>query len=645
MSNRDEDDSFRLRVKPPKQRGQSFIGEVLRQSSKAGVTKIRRAGGQPGARLGRGHVAARFLAGSQVPNLRRVTIKTRLVNLRQAAARSTLAHLRYIEREGVGRTGEPGRAYGPTTDDADLKDFEARGRDDRHQFRFIVSAEDAEELGDLRTYTRQLMTRMEADLGTRLDWVAVDHWNTDNPHTHIVLRGKDDTGKDLIIARDYIAEGMRARASELATDWLGPRTELEIQSSLKREVHQERWTSLDRALKREMDEGPLRLERLTHHPRRQLLIGRLQHLQRMGLASETQPGEWTIRSDLEATLRALGERGDILRTMQRAMGGLQRELEIFEPRENHPPVIGRIMARGLGDEFHERGFLVVDGVDGKAHYLSLPARVNLSQYPLDAVVETRGTGEPRAIDRSIASLAVGGIYRSDHHLAVASSRPQEKQVRAEVENHVRRLEALRRAGIVERIADGVWRVPNDLPEQGRRFDARRLGEVRVEVSSDLPVGQQARALGATWLDRQLIGGGRDLATQGFGKEVREALRQRADFLVENGLATRQGHRLVLTRNLLATLRDRELASAAREITAETGLPYRQAVDGTSVSGVYRRDLRLISGRFAVLENGMEFSLVPWRPVIEQRLGQNLSAMLHGSQVSWQVGRQRGPAIS
>jgi len=93
------------------------------------------------------------------------------------------------------------------TDDADLAGFEERGREDRHQFRFILSPEDAEQLDDLRTYTRHLMARMEADLGTRLDWVAVDHWNTDNPHTHVVLRGKDDTSKDLIISRDYIAEG------------------------------------------------------------------------------------------------------------------------------------------------------------------------------------------------------------------------------------------------------------------------------------------------------------------------------------------------------------------------------------------------------------------------------------------------------
>ncbi|HMM72707.1 MAG TPA: type VI secretion protein, partial [Rhodocyclaceae bacterium] len=250
MSKQD-DDRFRVRPSAPRNRQQKFVSQVLKEVSKAGGKSVRKSGARPGARLGRGHVAASFTGRSAQPGSRRVTIKTRLVNLKQAGARATTTHLRYIEREGVGRDGEPGQAYGSITDNADLAAFEERGREDRHQFRFIVSPEDAEQLDDLRTYTRHLMSRMEADLGTRLDWVAVDHWNTGNPHTHIVLRGKDDRGKDLIISRDYIAQGMRERASELATEWLGPRTELEIQQSLRREVDQKRWTSLDRTLQRE----------------------------------------------------------------------------------------------------------------------------------------------------------------------------------------------------------------------------------------------------------------------------------------------------------------------------------------------------------------------------------------------------------
>ena len=131
------------------------------------------------------------LAGSRLgADARRVVIKSRYVVLKKAGAQSVSTHLRYIERDGVTRDGERGQAYGPETDTADLKAFEERGKGDRHQFRFIVSVEDAGELEDLRAYTRELMRRMATDLETRLDWVAVDHWDTDNPHTHIVLRGR-----------------------------------------------------------------------------------------------------------------------------------------------------------------------------------------------------------------------------------------------------------------------------------------------------------------------------------------------------------------------------------------------------------------------------------------------------------------------
>ncbi|PZW71286.1 type IV secretory pathway VirD2 relaxase [Pseudomonas sp. URMO17WK12:I1] len=641
------DDELRFRPQPgkPQQRGQPFVNQVLRQANKAGTGKSRKASHQPGARLGRGHVAARFSAQKLPSNARRVAIKTRLVNLRQAGKRSMLSHLRYIERDGVSREGDPGQAYGPVTDQADLNAFEERGRDDRHQFRFIVSPEDAEQLDDLRTYTRHLMSRMEADLGTRLDWVAVDHWNTDNPHTHIVLRGKDDTGKDLVIARDYIAEGMRNRASELATEWLGPRTELEIQQSLQREVQQERFTTLDRTLLRERKASVLSLKLLANHPRRQLLIGRLQQLQKLELAHEVRPGQWILRDDAEATLRAMGERGDIVRTMQRAMGSVQRELAVYEPGKDGSVVVGRIVAKGLADELHDRGYLVVDGLDGKAHYLRLPARTDLADYPIGGLVETRSLSEPRAVDRSIAALAAGGLYRTDHHLALARSQAVEEQdPEALVERRVRRLEALRRAGIVERLAEGVWRVPADLPEQGRQHDARRLGDVAVELRTPLPLEQQVRAVGATWLDQQLIGGNRELVDKGFGKEVREALRQRADYLVEQGLAQHKGQRVLLARNLVATLRGRELNAAAREISAQTGMNYRPVVEGQRVSGIYRRSIQLASGRYALLADDIGFSLVPWKPVIEKNLGQSVSAVIQGNSVSWQLGRQRGPSI-
>lgn len=626
---RSDDDRFRIRPGAPKQRGDAFISQLLRQASKAANATGGKRGKAPGPRLGRGHVAARFTGQSLATHSRRTTVKVRLVYLKKVGARSTISHLRYIEREGVDRQGGPGRAYGPATDEADTAAFEERGREDRHQFRFIVSPEDT-------------------DLGTRLDWVAVDHWNTDNPHTHVVLRGKDDTGKDLIISQEYITRGMRERAAELATEWLGPRTELEIQRAMAREVDQERWTSLDRSLQREAVDGLIRTERFGE-PRLQrqrlLLVGGLQQLQRMGLATETQPGTWAVHAEAESTLRAMAERGDIIRTMQRAMGAKQRDLAVFQPGDDGRTLVGRVAGKGLADELYDKGYLIVDGIDGKAHYVALPSKTELEQYPAGAVVEVKGSAEVRAADKNIAALTSDGLYRTDHHLAVAQGQavpgrdPQEV-----VAAHVRRLEALRRAGIVERLAEDLWKVSEDLAERGRQYDARRLDGVAVKLKSHLPIERQARVIGATWLDQQLIGGGKGLGDLGFGGEAKEALQKRADFLAEQGLAERRGQRMILARNLLGTLRNRELAQAAKDITADTGLEHRPVADGQRVAGIYRRSVMLASGRYAMLDDGMGFSLVPWKPVIEQRLGQQLAATMRGGGVSWEIGRQRGMSV-
>lgn len=658
------DDNFRIHPSAPKNRGQGFISKVFKHASKAssGKSSVRRPGGtgkgagtgqRPGPRLGRGHTVARFAGAKLTPMSRRVTIKTFLVNQQRASPQSLTKHLRYIERDGVGRDGKPGRAYGPQTDEADLDAFKERAADDRHHFRFIVSPEDGAELDNLHTYTRHLMNRIEADLGTRLDWVAVDHWNTDNPHTHLIVRGRDDTGKDLIIASNYIAHGFRHRAAELATEWLGPRSELEIQQTLQREVEQERWTNLDRTLQREAgDGGQVQIERFNEpnlQRQRLLLIGRLQRLQRLGLADETKPGTWAIHDDAEKTLRALGERGDIIRTMQRAMSGQPRELAVFAPGQhdgNGRTVVGRVVAKGLADELRDRSYLVIDGVDGKAHYVALNARDELANYPTGSVVEVRGAAEVRAADKNIAALASDGLYRTDHHLAIEQGRakagcdPQEV-----VTAHVRRLEALRRAGIVERVADGLWKVPGDLAERGRQYDAQRLGGIAVELKSHLPIERQARVIGATWLDQQLISGGSGLGNLGFGGEGKQAMQQRADFLVEQGLAERRGQRVILARNLLGTLRNRELVQAAKDIAADTGLEYRPMTDGQRVAGIYRRNVMLASGRYAMLDDGSVFSLVPWKPVIEQRLGQQIAATVRGGGVVWELGRFRGRSIS
>jgi type IV secretory pathway VirD2 relaxase len=549
-------------------------------------------------------------------------------------------HLRYIEREGVTREGRKGQAYGPGTDTADVESFQARGRDDRHQFRFIVSAEDGAELEDLKTFTRQLMTRMEADLETHLDWVAVDHWDTDNPHTHIVLNGHTagpGSRRDLVIAPEYMAHGMRLRASEIATEWLGPRTEIEMHQSLEREVDQPRLTHLDRALIRKASIDGISLTGNLADESQTALRGRLQKLETWGLAERVGAHRWNLKEGIASTLEAMGRQEDALHTVRRALKGQQREC-VFHDRLTSA-VVGRIAGKGLVDELGERGYLVVDGLDGRAHYLELPAGADLAEMPVNGVVEVAPPGQERSVDREILRHTRAGIYATSDHAATLRQ-SGDRDAQATVELHLRRLEALRRGGLVERLSDGVWKVPPDFADKVRALSERRGLNVSVVLRSHLPLRQQVGAIGVTWLDRQLVGTGLARSDSGFGAEVEQALRDRSGFLVRQGAAKRHGQRVIFVKDLLSTLRERDLTAAAKVLAERTGHSYRPASDGARIQGVYRHSIQLASGKFAVLDCGMNFTLVPWSRVLEGRAGQTLSAVMRGGSASWSVARQK-----
>lgn len=640
---RDDEDRFRVRPGPPRARSGAsvrFVSRLKRAAERAGpgaFTHRSPTHAKKAARFGRGHAAARLLARGVDPRARRVVIKARLVNLRRAGVGSIARHLRYIERGGVGPNGEAGRAYTADTDAADLESFKTASRDDRHQFRFIVSPEDAAELGDLRQYTRHLMSQMSRDLGTPLTWVAVDHWDTDDPHTHVVVRGVDADGRDVIIARDYLAHGMRARASELATEWLGPRTEREIRASLDREVTQERWTSLDRQLRRcRAVEGAVHLDALAPADRLRL-VGRLQHLARMDLAHVDEHGRWTLRDAHEPTLRTLGERGDILRSMHRALHGSARDLVIHDGAAPSQEISGRIASRGMIDEMGERAYVVIDAVDGRAHYVPLPARVDPGDLPINGIAELGTPTQPLA-DRNIAARARDGLYRPSQHRASLGSQADADEM---VKRHVRRLEALRRADIVERIDADTWRVPSDFMQRARAYELQHNDGLVVTVRSALSIGQQQRAIGATWLDRELLKPTPTAAPLGFGAEVRQALQQRAEFLIEQGLAQRRGQRIMFARDLLKTLHARELSQVTSRLARQLQRAVHVPVEGERVAGIYRRSLMLSSGRFALLDSGASFALVPWRPVMEGHLGQALTGVVRRGSVSWDL--QRAPS--
>jgi type IV secretory pathway VirD2 relaxase len=229
----------------------SLVGRVQQIARKGGNA---RHGARQGPRRGTGRLArgGRAALGSrQARYSRRVIVKARIVRHRCTRFRSAplARHIAYLERDGVARDASDGIMFDARSDAADTERFAGRCEADRHHFRFMVSPEDAAELADIRTFTRELMADMARDCGTALDWVAIDHWNTASPHVHILVRGVADDGSDLVIDRSYITHGLRSRAQERVTLELGPRSEREIDVALRREIGAERWTSLDQRLR------------------------------------------------------------------------------------------------------------------------------------------------------------------------------------------------------------------------------------------------------------------------------------------------------------------------------------------------------------------------------------------------------------
>lgn len=655
-----EDDEFTPRLGRQRQRSgkkaRRYLGRVVGaaiRSAEKGAIRSRRF---DGSRIGRGASMGRLLASRDRfdgMRARRAVVKTRLVRIGSKGMPAARAHLRYIQRDGVTREGAPGELYSAERDTADGKAFLQRSTSDRHQFRFIVSAEDGSEYPDLKPYIRRLMTQMEADLGTRLDWVAADHFNTAHPHTHIMLRGVDDTGQNLIIAREYISHGIRERAAELVTLDLGPRTDLEIEARLRHDIGEERLTAIDRRLIRSMDADRLVTSADRDPFQQSLRAGRLQKLASMGLADNVGGGRWQLADDLEGTLRTLGERGDIIRTMQRELTArnLQRPWigrSLFGAGDVDPePVVGRLIARGLADEHRDRHYLLVDGVDGHAHYVDIGRGGSVAPIPEGAIVRVSARSmEVRDADRAVAEVAAAnaGRYSTDRHLRYDPSATE-----AFAQAHARRLEAMRRAGAgVEREADGSWTIAADHVDRAAAYEARRHRDhpVDVEVVSARPLEQLRDIDAATWVDRELASQSPSpVRDAGFGHDVRATMAARRQWLVERQLADIDDGRFKLRTNAIVMLQGRELTREGAVLARDIGKTYVEARAGDRIEGVVARKLDLASGRFAVIEKAREFTLVPWRPALENQLGKTASGIMRADGISWRFGRARsGPEI-
>lgn len=289
----------------------------------------------------------------------RAMVKVHYFSHSGGGAAALRAHARYVARDAAARGHDPdfnqsgseeGREAETRTPEVEHRAersvfYDAMGegvdgatrvaewaRGDRRHFRLILSAENGARLSDLKSYTREVMSRAETALGTRLDWVAVDHWDTDNPHTHILLRGRTDDGRDLVIPKDYISHGFRNAARDVATERLGIRGRGDERLALERETRAHRPTRLDRMIEAQLDqtsrvrlaklEAPNKSPDLTN-----ALKARAQELRRLGLATEVRRNVFEFTPGWQDGLKAMELHLDIRKAlMQQRTQDLARDL-------------------------------------------------------------------------------------------------------------------------------------------------------------------------------------------------------------------------------------------------------------------------------------------------------------------------------
>jgi type IV secretory pathway VirD2 relaxase len=546
------------------------------------LARISLAGGK-----GRRSASGPLRAEAHHPNARRVAVKARVVRLTANGAKAAALHLRYIERDGVEKDGSKGELYGPDGPVA-RRTFEQPRLREEHQFRFIVSPEHAGDL-DLKVFVRRLMAQVERDLGRKVEWAAVNHFDTAHPHAHIVVRGVDRKGHELRLERGYIASGMRWRAQEIATQELGLRHEFEIRRAHAREVTQDRFTALDREIERLSKDGSLELR----SPKRatrvdpSILIGRLETLEAMGLAERLSSNRWSFSDGWQDDLRRLGARNDIIHQIHQAVRGDSSRYRIVREGE---PIVTWCAAKGLSDEMKGAFYVVIEAPDGFAYHLPIDARTAERASEGDLVLfGTRPELGVRSVDRRIAEATntARGIYALDP--------ASDERERASI---TRRLGELERNGLVTARSPGLWNVPPDLIE---RLETRQRAEPAHERVwlQKLPLSLERSAVhrGPVWLDKL---DETTLARWGFGADVRQAMDQRQTTLRALGIAPEDPRR------------DAKLREVERQAVGEgTASRTRQQFLARTPDG-FRGQVQVgpEGAAYAVVSDGARFVLVP-----------------------------------
>lgn len=551
---------------------------------------------------------------------------------KQKAAESLSYQARYLGRDSASRDSSGVQFYDRQREDIDAKLETTSWVNDRHHFRFIVSPENAHKLNDLKAYIREVMAQVERDLGP-LQWLAVNHSNTENPHTHILIRGKAHNGADLVMSRRYIATGIRQRASEVATFWLGERTCDELEITRTKELHVERWTSLDGILARVAKKAPeglvINSKEIHLGPYAKAtgdaLVQRLHFLKQAGLAQQLPTGKreffrqapiWRLSFDFQKQLDELAARNDVIKTLSLLLGRdaasvIPQIQNIRGPQHLAVPVRGIVVAKGPIDELSDERFIVIEDHAAKLHFARLWASETLDVAKVGSVVDVGRTSHRRhEIAQEIIHVAEHGkeaLYSTDRHRQWLSHN-HSKLTAEGIERHVRSFKSAI-VDLAQKPDSGVARSSeNAYVVDSAKLDelvARRNRNLDIRVETAFSLKEQIKAGAYTWLDREIMRASsvKDLPPNDIShnNKVKLAISQRADWLVDQGYAMRAVGDNAGTVHLLADAKTRLVTVEHNELKRRYGETLYYLREGQAIRGVYRDTAYQHRGTIAVIE--------------------------------------------
>lgn len=409
---------------------------------------------------------------------RKVIIKAKYVKNNGGSFKEKIrAHLSYIGRDHAGKDSTKPDLFSNEATQINIKNATEKFSQAEHNFRFIISPENGDKI-NLKEFSQTLVKNIETDLGVKLDWLAACHYDTNEPHVHLVISGKDKLGKKVLMSRDYISRGIRNRASQIVNKKLGIRSQQEVSKALEFDAVKNQKSILDVVIKNHIKDELLDTSRLDLRSQpflsQELIESRLAYLASKEMASYESGHTWRINPNYTAELQQLSRTSTMLEHISGGPKLSKENLKVISSKTLDDVAIkGYVVERGYIDESGNDQYLVIK-TEAQTHFY-----VELEKYSekarskvgdLVSVTLTKPFAGPKSSDVNVDLMAKahGGVYDAVQHQKYSSQNvklPPGVDPQEFVQVHIKRLEVLARMGFVQKLAEGSFKVPtNFLPK-------------------------------------------------------------------------------------------------------------------------------------------------------------------------------------